>query len=752
MKIANTCLKKQSVLRAALLCLTLAAAASAQVSGSTQYCEITLTGCPPQYDTKELQVPLEVIALSTHVQACGIQDSSLNLGTPPAVMFIIDHSTSMDQNDNNDGNGNRFRVTKALIDSIYAVYPSAEVGIAIFANGLVFDAGRDSNLVIFGGKKNPKAPAGSNQSYMPLLRLDQPAKVGGSNPFYTGTNATPNAIDVYRSMFTVPASVNQKATITGGPNTISGTDISIAFEAALEAFGRTNKPKENQYIIFLSDGEPGINSSVVPAPAIDSVACPNPQGSPSPYNERCAMLNNFSTTEGAVGVPTTYTVFLKRLNPTTPPLIATMTTNIQNNGYSTNNPNSNAWALTSDYGALLRLMMDEIVTPMLSRSSGHPNNIVISSPGARDSTGSIADGEFVFSRRLPVDTTDVTAVNMRLRYDVQIDSITASGRDTVYVIRDSLFSYNFSIRRTSTPPSNWEAGQGLRKNCKPAPTLDLLYSGVSLVPIGGPKEMVKGYMDRLQVAFDNTNGLFVYDSIIVTVQNKLNGEISDAERFKLVRGADGRWTYQFNREVSATGRSGDGKLQNSGLGDSIIITFRNPDVPLDTIRISVPYVSNVMAFYDVPGDPASGTRLPDTISIRAGERLDIYAKIFNDGVWAPGMTTDNNLLVWTITGSTGETLHADPDDAAHNWFSTRVSGGTYTVTATYTNGSLVISAKITIKVNPGDPINTAGPNPFVPGSSIIMDHLRGLVTSADGIDIVNSLYDRERRRAEQRPR
>ncbi|MDR2591664.1 MAG: hypothetical protein LBC59_02520 [Chitinispirillales bacterium] len=723
MKTANACIKKQGLLCAALLCLTLAAAVSAQVSGNTRYCEITLTGCPPQYDNKELVVPLEVIALATHVQACGIQDSSLNMGTPPAVMFIIDHSTSMDQNDNNDGNGNRFRVTRALIDSIYAVYPAAEVGIAIFANGLVFNADRDSNLVVFGGTKNSRAPAGNDQSYMPLLQLNRPAKMGGSNPFYTGTNPAPNAIDVYRNMFTVPPSVNQKATITGGPNTISGTDISIAFEAALEAFARTDKPRENQYIIFLSDGAPGLRGNTA-----TGEGCPDTLGTPSVNNPRCALLNNFSTETN--NVPTTYTVFLQRQNPATPPIIATMTANIRNNGYSSNNPHSEAWALTSNYSALLSLMMDNIVTPMLSRSEGHPNNIVVSSPGVRDSTGSIVDGEFVFSRRLPVDTSAITAVNMRLRYDVQKDTITADGRDTSYIIRDSLFSYNFGIRRTASPPANWETSQGLRSNCARAPTLDLKYDGVSLT---GPGGMVKGTMDVLQIVFDNTNGLFIYDSVIVTVQNQLNGEASDTERFKLVRGADGKWTYQFPREVKDqdAARSGDGKLQNTGLGDSIVLIFRNPNVPLDTIRVAVPYVSNLMAFYDTPGDPSFGARLPDTVSIRAGELLDIYAKIFNDGAWTPNMAADADSIVWILTGPTNETLVYD-EDVMHRAFRSTTAGGTYVVTASYwKGGSAILIAKVIIKVNPGDPVNTAGPNPFVPGTSKVMDHLRGLTSLAN---------------------
>jgi len=692
MKTAKIRFKKGLLFATALTCLALAVAAPAQVSGYKDgYCELRLTGCPQDYDSVALSVPLNVVALSTHVRACGRQDEIATI-EGPAVMFVIDHSSSMDQNNvNNDANGNRFRVTRALIDSIYAKAPNAEVGVVLFANGLVFNVDRDANLVLFQGTINPKAPPGlSNQAYMPLLQLDQPAKTGGTSPFYSGA-AVPKAIDVYRSMFTTPANVNQKSSITGGPITQSGTDISIAFEAALEAFKTTKKPKANQYIIFLSDGAPGLRSTAVTGQR-DSVGCPDTLGTPSQYNPRCALLNRFSTETN--GVPTTYTVFLQlgaTANSTPPSIIQTMTENVKKNGYSATNPNSNAWALESNFNNLLNLMMKEIISPMLKKADASAKSIVISSSsvsGVFDSTGTM-DGNFNFKRQLPLDTAEITTVKMGIRYDVQIDSITSAGDTIKHTVPDSLFNYTFSVRRSANPPGNWLASQNLDTECKNAPSLDLRFDGKTLVG----KE-VKGNMDVLQIVFDNTGGLFTYNTVKIQVLNA-DGSVSDLEEFTLTKGNDGKWTYQFPRTVSETASKGDGKLQHTAQ-DSIILVFRNPDVPLDTIRVAVPYVSNDMAFHKVPGAPTDATLLPDKIDVIAGETLDIYAKLFdNNHNWDEAMTNSGKIK-WTVTPAIVLTT-----DGAHSVFRNETAGGTYTVTATYTDGPLVIKHDITIRVVPG---------------------------------------------------
>jgi len=91
-----------------LLLSSIAASVPAQVSGFANFCELMLTGCPQEYDTKELTVPLDVVSLSTRVRACGRTDAVESVDGP-AVMFIIDHSTTMRANPGNDSQRKPFQ-------------------------------------------------------------------------------------------------------------------------------------------------------------------------------------------------------------------------------------------------------------------------------------------------------------------------------------------------------------------------------------------------------------------------------------------------------------------------------------------------------------------------------------------------------------------------------------------------------------------------------------------------------------------
>jgi hypothetical protein len=720
---------------AAALSLVLAVAAPAQQSGNTQYCEIELTGCPADYDGANLVVPLNVIALSSSVRACGFTDTSSSLGGAPAVMFVIDHSSSMTSqvappNGSNDVNGNRFRVTRALIDSIYKAYPAAEVGVVVFSGGLVFDANRDANLKRFEGQINPSTLfPGADQSYMPLLTLNQPAKTGGSNPFSNA--ADPTGYQVLRSMFTVTGNTGALA----GRTEMSGTDISIAFEAALDAFKSTAKAKEKQYIIFLSDGEPGINGE---SGANANLNCTGTNANAN--NPRCALMNEFTR---AVNTPTTYTVFLQASNPATPPLIATMTENVKVNGYSKNNENSNAWALASNFDALLKLMMDEIITPMLSKTEGGAKSITISTPTHADTTGAL-NGSFTFGRQLPMDTTAITTVKMGIKYDVQRDSVNAAGEDISWTVYDSLFNYAFSIQRSAAPPSNWKDNEKtpLRENCKSAPTLDLQYNGKSLVC---DTCKVKGNMDKLTIVFDNTNGLFRYDSVRIEVLNA-DGEVSDLENFKLVKNGD-KWTYTFPRAVDSIAAPGDTKLQHAGK-DSIILIFRNPDVPLDTMRVAVPYV-NQPVYVEIIVPDGSGKIANGILTDKAKAPVD-PAVLARDNKKYDYASADNDVIFFAVLrdawgnylgvadGATWRSLIGT--DKPNNLIEA-TGRGTGSSAVIHKNGDTPLdSLYVTVQVDLGDTVLTSrvqivivgessvsvGPNPFVPGVSPIKETLDAL--------------------------
>jgi len=710
MRTADVRFKKSLLCAAVLLCLTLAVSASAQVAGHAEYCELRLTGCPQDYDKKELTVPLNMVALSTRVKACGVVDTAQYLGGgPPSIMFVIDHSNSMSSDiapslDNptppkatNDPDGSRFKVTRALVDTISKVYPDAKIGIVVFGTGLVLNTEWDENLEPFNGyvypTVNPDLGEKVTQSYLPLRSLNHTVRKvhSQSNSYVSGAGDNPTWLNIIQGMFNVPKS--GKSTLRDGKGLEvkeeNGTNISMAFEAALQAFEKAEKeyhlvnmPKQNRYIIFLSDGKPFVENRHVT----------NNQWHDHLYD----FLKGKNT-------PATYTVFLSSAEEPIPyelyDTLDIMTENIRRNGYSISNPRSAINAMSADYGGLLKYMMDNIVTPMLSNSTGSAKTIVISSAGVKDSTGAM-DGDFTFSRPLPMDTAEITNVNMGIRYDVQIDS-TIKGydgaRDSVILrtVYDSLFTYSFTIRRSAaTLGENWLSEQDLGKECGSKSSLDLRFNGASLVG----KE-IKGNMDVLQIVFDNEGGLFEYDSIIVQAFNA-DGEIADFETFALTKDADGKWSYQFPRKVvSSPAIQGDGTLQHSGQ-DSIILFFRNPEVPLDTIRITVPYLSNAIVFYDTPGDPANGNRLNSHLEWTAGAALDIYADIFDsDGNWDPVMTANIDKIVWTISTDTT----ALTNDGAHGVFRSETADSTlHTITATYTDGALKISGQITIKVVPGE--------------------------------------------------
>jgi hypothetical protein len=666
--------RKNVLLAAALLCLAFAASVSAQAFGYKDYCEIQLTGCPQDYDKKVLNVPPNTVALSTSLRACGVQDTARYAdGVAPTVMFLIDHTKSMTTSTfggtGSDVLGNRFRVTREFIDTLYKVYPDAQVGVVIFGEGLALDLYWDPNLVLFKGTTFYND--GANQSYLPIRRLSDPAVGGG---YASGAN--PKWLDVIQGMFDVPPT--GRSTLRNGKGgeveEINGTNISIAFDAAREAFAAKNStPKQNQYIVFLSDGKPDISSQ-----------------NTYWYDKSYDFVNGKNT-------PATYTVFMKTaFNDVVPDSLEKMAANIRKNGYSASNPSSAIWAMDSDYGKLLPFMMKYILAPMLSNSYGDAKTIIISSAGVTDSAA-VEDGGFTFGKQIPLDTAEITKVSMSVRYDVRIDSTfkTSDGNDSVAVVRvveDSLFNYSFNVRRSENTPDNWLTEQDLGKRCGNGPTLDLRFDGASLIG-----SEVKGGMDVLQILFDNTGGLFDYDEVIVSAFNA-DGGLSDLEKFTLAKDSKVKWSYYFPHDVDYPTMD-DGTLQHSGQ-DSVILFFRNPNAPLDTVRLAVPYISNAILFYDAQGDPANAVKLPRFMEWPAGKALDIYANVFDSaGNWVPDMTADAGKITWTVSAEAAALIK----DGAHSIFRAETAGKSYVVTATYTDGALKISGQMTIKVVPGAP-------------------------------------------------
>lgn len=495
-------------------------------------CELIFESCPENFNGDTITVPSNVIALSTHIRACDFTDiieGVIDSSAPPSIVFIIDHSHSMTglgyQYPGNDANGARFEVTKNLVDTVYSRYPGAEVGLVVFREVLYFDH-RNNDLL----EHLPEYDG--DQSYLPLLQLDD--RVQGN---LLGIQAVKSLLATRKITARNPY-IDRDVEYTDlvyepDFSTVGNTNINVAFDAAKAALAQASNPPERQFIIFLSDGEP------------------YPEGDDS---------YDFMTGEG---VPTTYTVFLHNTEEDVPSSLNQMTRNIQNNGYSTSNSQSEIWLLgQTDYNSLMSLLMNNIIRPMLTMISGTPNRMTVDK---RIFSTELDQDGFAFSKRFPLES-DITELGIDIVYNVT-NTRTGEKKDTttesmLYVRR----------RDDASVPDGFS-------------TLCWAKPGLSVEFQGSPVNVVRENMDRLEVLFNPGEDFFEHVQVEIT---NAYGEKLDLEKLDLEQQGDGTWSGSFMREIQTSPSIGDKRLQHR-LVDSIIVVFRNPDLPLDTLRVSLPF-------------------------------------------------------------------------------------------------------------------------------------------------------------------
>jgi hypothetical protein len=296
-----------------------------------------------------IQVSDTMVAMSEKVRA--FQDVlSDTISTPPSIFFIIDNSTSMSGTNGNDPVGNRFTVTSALIDTVMAKFPQAEVGLAVFIGGLYY---------------NPASKPGIFQTITSASRMGLDS-TGAFVPLLT-LNQTYGTQTGYQILKEVLAVNNGALTYASIPNLQTGTNINSGFDAAIQAYSATNFAKENQFIIFLSDGEAN-----------------RPTSSSSAFT-------------AATNCPTTFTVYFTT-GATVPTTIQTYTANCKINGYSTSNDSSNAWAYrNTTFDALMGFLMDHVLSIIIKDEIINPSTLVINSLSSTSWT--IADSTFTPDQR-----------------------------------------------------------------------------------------------------------------------------------------------------------------------------------------------------------------------------------------------------------------------------------------------------------------------------------------------------------------
>ncbi len=417
------------------------------LSLAAQQCALTFVGCPETFNGDTIKVPSNVGKVYSLVHACNAAQT-IHTGTGTAsILFVIDNSGSMKGTSGNDPTGARFTVTSALLDSIVAKEPQAEVGLVVFREHLFFDTTTTQYYTQYFKALHPVLDSEPDQAYLPFMGLTQTYNGRTGLQIIKDILTTNNAGD---DLLYQPLYRNVRPNNGGGETNING-----AYIAAKQAFLSAKNPKANQFVIFLSDGDPQGNDQA---------------GLPPDY---------FDTPAGVTGVPTTFTVFFTKTGQA-PATLATMTTNIQQSGYSTSNPESNLFTVQASYTSLMSLLLNNVISNILV--SGNPTKMVLNG-----NTSTIyVDSSFFFSDSFPV-TQNPTPFNMNISYRY-VNPTTQILSDTVVAVH----FYVQSVQQAVTLPP------GVQMVCQSGP--------VGAIPVVATLLDTNhdGHLDRIDISWTDT--------------------------------------------------------------------------------------------------------------------------------------------------------------------------------------------------------------------------------------------------------
>jgi hypothetical protein len=253
-----------------------------------------------------------------------------------------------------------------------------------------------------------------------------------------------------------------------------------------------------------------------------------------------------------------------------------MTDNIRKNGYSWKNPRSNIWAIQTDYPTLMKLLIDSVLTDIVSTITNHPDSIVFN--GSVLQVWDSLNNMFTFNSLFPL-LGEVTDFNYRIKYTVFRWMI--NGIDTQIVPFDSLAAGNFSvtIQTGAVTPDTfsikcWDRSIGFYNNNTKITMANLT-------------------MNQLEVRFTYDPGLAKYDytnaAIELTTSGGAGGKM-DKESIGLMKNGlifSGIIPLEANENSTVN----DGKLQVRLL-DKIYAVFHNSEkqkLPLDTLKDSITF-------------------------------------------------------------------------------------------------------------------------------------------------------------------
>ena len=519
----------------------------AGISLSHASCNLVFNNCPSNFTSATINVPNDVVWLDPVIPVCS-EEVTVQTGTntaPPSIVFVIDNSGSMGENCANkidkvtdpqrknqfsDPDVKRFTLLKNnLLDSIAKNTPNAEVGLVIFSRRLQFD---DRDPGIF----KPAFPGDPTQhdAYVPLTSMKQVFSNGKTGLdtlksllTFTGEGYLVNATNF-------PAS-RTNSTISAD-NIRSGTDITLGFETAKLALKSAKAAKGDQYIIFLSDGNPS---------SLD--------------NGRTAFENDF---QKGIETTTTFTIFFvpaSEGNTNVPTTISKMTQAIKENGFSSSNPKSAYWGVNQGT-ELLTLINENILNPIFSSVPAKAASATLTVGTTTTPQQSVDANSFNFGKRVAL-TGDPTVVKLDYTY-----RYTDAG-----MVKSKLVSYTLNIKRTGAS----KLDSGLTQSCSETANISLYFNNT-------PIQIVTADHDSVGVHVTLASGACIGCTVQVATTPS-----PDKESVVLAPvGNAGVGT--FKRKTSNTPVAGNGILENLPT-DSIVITWINPENTLDIVRKAFPY-------------------------------------------------------------------------------------------------------------------------------------------------------------------
>lgn len=525
-------------------------------------------------DTVKVFVPNGVVALSGNVPVVGDSTSATKNST--SLFFMVDHSGSM-AFEGIDPELNRMKLISNIIDTLAAYpdkFPEIECGLSLFGSNLYYDQSNDSLLT--------NLPGDTLGMYLPLVDLVKEYSESGNK---TGSDIIKDLLEIgITSITKIPKTGVVGAwwladytnhfsynpgngiqwfhdstldyidtsfgfTPTAHTNWVAGTKIDYGFKAAVEALKKSTNPKENQFIIFFSDGT----------------------GDATDIDYQDGFMNGKDDP-----IPTTFTIFFTT-DGNAPDLLVNMEDSIKTNGFSSSNMEHTSLVAykNTTIEALVSYVMDSIITIFESSTTTKPNKITIN--GDSSTLWNSSEGYFTFTH--PIALTGLnTNISMILDLTIVKDSIAPNDSviqttiDTMYTVITNTFVDSALLEEDANGTIEWwERDLSVASNGVILDSLTELNSSLSAL-----------------FNFDSLESSYKYSNIEISAKCKVS---KDSITFNCDKVNDTLFEKMFQLDPIGNVSFIDNVLTPDSV-DELILTFRNSEnyqLPLDTLEKRFPY-------------------------------------------------------------------------------------------------------------------------------------------------------------------